>query len=59
MVADGKVKLKHGTIKRFVKKGIEFEDGTFLPADVIVCATGVGSGISAGPPTHLSPDFGV
>jgi len=40
MIAERKVKLKHGTIKRFVKNGIEFEDGTFLPADVVVCATG-------------------
>jgi len=44
LIVDGKIKIKQGqNIKRFTEDGLEFEDGTFLPADLIVLATGYGS----------------
>lgn len=43
MIIDGKIKLKHGTnIERFTKKGLVFDDGSELDADVVVFATGYG-----------------
>ncbi|KAG6810447.1 hypothetical protein H0H92_011820 [Tricholoma furcatifolium] len=43
LIADGKIKLKNGTlIERFTETGIKFEDGSELPADVVVFATGLG-----------------
>lgn len=42
LIIDGKVKLKSGVpIQEFVEDGIKFEDGTFVPADVVVVATGL------------------
>jgi NADH dehydrogenase FAD-containing subunit len=40
MIIERKIKLKHGTISRITKTGLEFEDGSTIPADVIVFATG-------------------
>ncbi|KAH8119454.1 FAD/NAD-binding domain-containing protein [Phellopilus nigrolimitatus] len=41
MIVEGKIKLKNDSlIQRFTKDGIEFENGSSLPADVIILATG-------------------
>jgi len=41
MIIDGKIKLKNDAlISRFTEKGLEFEDGSTLDADVVVFATG-------------------
>jgi cation diffusion facilitator CzcD-associated flavoprotein CzcO len=41
LIAEGKVKVKQGSgIKRFTESGVEFDDGEFLEADVVVLATG-------------------
>ncbi|KIP03537.1 hypothetical protein PHLGIDRAFT_94663 [Phlebiopsis gigantea 11061_1 CR5-6] len=41
LIIDGKIKLKNGTqIERFTEKGLKFEDGSELEADVVVFATG-------------------
>ena len=41
MLIDGKIKLKNGTqIERFTEKGLKFEDGSEVEADVVVFATG-------------------
>ncbi|KAL5507063.1 hypothetical protein ACEPAH_6519 [Sanghuangporus vaninii] len=41
MIVDGKIKLKNDSlIKQFTEDGIEFENGTSLPADVVILATG-------------------
>ncbi|KLO15576.1 FAD/NAD-binding domain-containing protein [Schizopora paradoxa] len=43
MIIDGKIGLKSGSqISHFTKEGIVFEDGTDLPADVVIFATGFG-----------------
>ncbi|CAB4912694.1 unannotated protein [freshwater metagenome] len=43
LVADGKIKLVAGQVERISKTGVVLEDGTELPADLIVYATGYGS----------------
>ena len=43
LVIDGHIKLKAGQVKELTETGVAFEDGTELPADVIVYATGYGS----------------
>ncbi|MCW6509307.1 NAD(P)/FAD-dependent oxidoreductase [Lichenifustis flavocetrariae] len=43
LIADGKIKLKHGQVERVTETGVRLADGTELPADVIVYATGYGS----------------
>ncbi len=44
LVADGKIKLKSGVgVERINEHSITFSDGSELPADVIVFATGYGS----------------
>ena len=43
LIIDGKVKLAHGQVERIAPDGVALEDGTELPADVIVYATGYGS----------------
>ena len=44
LVADGKIKLKTGVgVERIKERSIEFSDGSELPADLIVLATGYGS----------------
>ncbi|MBW3606442.1 MAG: NAD(P)/FAD-dependent oxidoreductase [Actinobacteria bacterium] len=41
LIADGKIKVKQGfEITRFTPEGLEFEDGSTLPADIVVLATG-------------------
>ena len=43
LIADGKIKLKHAQVERITATGVRFTDGSELPADVIVYATGYGS----------------
>ncbi len=43
LVADGKIKLKAGDVDHIEKNAVVLEDGTRLPADLIVYATGYGS----------------
>ncbi|KZO92908.1 FAD/NAD(P)-binding domain-containing protein [Calocera viscosa TUFC12733] len=41
LIVDGKIRIKSGIpIKSFTPSGLEFEDGTEMPADLIVFATG-------------------
>ncbi|WP_448628533.1 flavin-containing monooxygenase [Geodermatophilus sp. URMC 64] len=43
LVADGHVKLAHGQVVRLTEDAVVLEDGTELPADLVVYATGYGS----------------
>ena len=43
LVADGRVKLRTGAIESVTPTGLKMADGTELPADLIVWATGYGS----------------
>ena len=43
LVADGEVKLAHGQVARLTETAVVLEDGTELPADLVVYATGYGS----------------
>lgn len=43
LIIDGKIKLKRGQVAEVVEDGVLLSDGTHLPADVIVYATGYGS----------------
>jgi len=43
LVCDGKVKLAHGDVDHLTKNSVVLEDGTELPADLVVYATGYGS----------------
>ncbi|WP_328350803.1 NAD(P)/FAD-dependent oxidoreductase [Mycobacterium sp. NBC_00419] len=43
LVADGKIKLAHGQVARLTEDSVVLADGTQLPADVVVYATGFGS----------------
>ena len=43
LIIDGKVKLQKGAVKEIMPHGVRMEDGTDLPADLIVYATGYGS----------------
>ena len=43
LIADGKIKLAHGQVSEITRTGVKLDDGTELPADVIVYATGYGS----------------
>lgn len=44
LIADGRIGLKQGVeVERLTADGVVFADGTFLPADVIVMATGYGN----------------
>jgi putative flavoprotein involved in K+ transport len=41
LIAEGKIKVKQGVgITRFTRDGLEFDDGSTLPADIVVLATG-------------------
>jgi putative flavoprotein involved in K+ transport len=40
LIANGEVKLAHGEITEITASGVQMANGTFLPADVIVYATG-------------------
>ncbi|KAJ7761821.1 hypothetical protein B0H16DRAFT_539958 [Mycena metata] len=43
MIIDGKIKLKNDSqIAEFTESGLRFEDGSELPVDVVVFATGLG-----------------
>ena len=43
LVANGDVKLKAGQVERLTEDAVVMEDGTELPADLVVYATGYGS----------------
>jgi putative flavoprotein involved in K+ transport len=43
LVADGSIKLAHGQVDRLTEDSVVLSDGTVLPADVVVYATGYGS----------------
>ena len=43
LVCDGKVKLAHGNVDHLTKDSVVLDDGTELPADLVVYATGYGS----------------
>jgi len=43
MVADGRIKLAHGQVDHLTEDSVVLSDGTELPADVVVYATGYGS----------------
>ncbi|MFC5291087.1 flavin-containing monooxygenase [Actinokineospora guangxiensis] len=43
LVADGEVKLAHGQVVRLTEDAVVLADGTELPADLVVFATGYGS----------------
>lgn len=43
MIIDGRIKLKAGQVEEITETGVKLDDGTELPADVIVYATGYGS----------------
>lgn len=43
LIADGSVKLAHGEVDRLTENSVILADGTELPADVVVYATGFGS----------------
>jgi hypothetical protein len=41
LIIDGKIKLKNDShIERFTETGIKFQNGSELPADVVIFATG-------------------
>lgn len=43
LIIDGSIKLKTGDVKKLTEKSVILTDGTELPADVVVYATGYGS----------------
>ena len=43
LVADGQVKLAHGQVTELTQDAVRLADGTELPADLVVFATGYGS----------------
>ena len=43
LVADGSIKLAHGQVTEMTETGVKLEDGTEIPADLVVFATGYGS----------------
>jgi cation diffusion facilitator CzcD-associated flavoprotein CzcO len=43
LVIDGKIKLKTGQVERLTETGVVLADGSELPADLVVYATGYGS----------------
>jgi len=43
LIIDGKIKLKAGQVAEITEDSVVFNDGSSLPADVIVYATGYGS----------------
>ena len=43
LVADGSIKLAHGQVSHLTEDSVVLADGTVLPADVVVYATGYGS----------------
>jgi putative flavoprotein involved in K+ transport len=43
LIIDGKIKLKAGQVERITENSVVLDDGSEIPADVIVYATGYGS----------------
>lgn len=43
LIADGTIKLAHGQVDHLTEDSVVLSDGTVLPADVVVYATGYGS----------------
>jgi putative flavoprotein involved in K+ transport len=43
LIADGSIKLAHGQVERLTEDSVVLVDGTELPSDVVVYATGFGS----------------
>ena len=43
LVADGSIRLVHGAVRELTEDAVVLEDGTQLPADLVVYATGYGS----------------
>lgn len=43
LIADGSIKLAHGDVSHLTRDSVVLADGTQLPADVVVYATGFGS----------------
>jgi putative flavoprotein involved in K+ transport len=43
LVADGEINLAHGQVKELTEDSVVLDDGTTLPADLVVYATGYGS----------------
>ena len=43
LIIDGEIKLKRGQVARLTEDAVVLEDGTEIPADVVVYATGYGS----------------
>jgi putative flavoprotein involved in K+ transport len=43
LIADGSIKLRKGPVQRLTEDSVALEDGTELPADLVVYATGFGS----------------
>jgi putative flavoprotein involved in K+ transport len=43
LVTDGRVKLAHGQVTELTEHAVRLDDGTELPADLVVYATGYGS----------------
>jgi putative flavoprotein involved in K+ transport len=43
LVADGQVKLAHGQVDHLTRDAVALQDGSELPADLVVYATGYGS----------------
>jgi len=43
LIAEGRIRLAQGAVKAILPDGVQLQDGTVLPADVIVYATGYGS----------------
>ncbi|MGH8116327.1 MAG: flavin-containing monooxygenase [Rhodanobacteraceae bacterium] len=43
LIADGKIKVAHGQVDHLTEHAVVLDDGTELPADLVVYATGYGS----------------
>ncbi len=43
LIVDGSIKLAHGQVERLTEDSVVLDDGTVLPADLVVYATGYGS----------------
>jgi putative flavoprotein involved in K+ transport len=55
LIASGEIPVQHGEIAEIVEDGLRMADGTFLPADVIVHATGYRP-MSEWVSQHISPE---
>jgi putative flavoprotein involved in K+ transport len=43
MIIDGRIKLRHGSVEAMAERSVTLSDGTTLPADLVVFATGYGN----------------